>query len=56
MIVKYFLKVGIKGKFDNMKDLASLLAYVKDFYPFAVIKITDYLVEEVNWGLFKGRH
>ena len=22
LIVKYFLKVGIQGKFDNMKDLA----------------------------------
>ena len=31
-----------------MKDLATLLAYIKDKYPFAIIKVTDYLIEQVN--------
>lgn len=47
IVVKYFLKLSIKGKFDNLKDLATLLAYIKDMYPFAIIKITDYLVDQV---------
>ena len=47
MVVKYFLKIGIKGKFDSMKDLATLLAYIKEMYPFTIIKVTDHLVEQV---------
>lgn len=47
IVVKYFLKLSIKGKFDNLKDLATLLAYIKDMYPFAIIKIMDYLVDQV---------
>jgi len=30
-----------------MKDLATLLAYIKDKYPFVIIKVTDYLIEQV---------
>jgi hypothetical protein len=48
LVVKYFLKVGTQGKFDNLKDLATLLAYIKDKYPFVVIKITDYLIDQVD--------
>lgn len=43
------MKMGIKGRFAQMHLAAAMVAAFKDMYPTLGIKITDALLEEVNF-------
>jgi hypothetical protein len=44
-VFKYFLKLALKGKFIHINLIASLLAFLKPFYPTLVIKVFIYYLK-----------